>query len=70
MIDDGTFTLSYLIANILYRVLILIPLKSVGISKKVLKVRVNSLYRSSYFKFLALCVDRRVYYYISKLDYF
>ncbi len=70
MVGDGTFTLLHLIANILYRVLILILVKSAGISKKALKVKVNSLYRSSYFKFLALYAERRVYYCISKLDCF
>jgi len=38
------FILLYLIAKTLYKVLILISVKSIDISKKVLKIRVNSLY--------------------------
>ena len=69
-VGDETITLSHLIAKTLYRVLILILTKSVGISKKALKARVNSLYRNSYFRFLALYRERKVYHRISKLDCF
>lgn len=40
-VGDGTLTSSHLIPNILCRVLILIPAKSAGISRKASKTRVS-----------------------------